>query len=106
MDNKYTIYCQIKAILPGLYTQLVVEDLNREYTDVYKYVTVVRCPNWECSESMDIGDVGYLQFQSVREGENWYNAETKEYETYKYTNNYFMGFIKEKDVSYVKEFKF
>lgn len=45
MNNKITIYCQIKAIQAGMYTNIVVEDLTRELTDPLKFVTVVKCPN-------------------------------------------------------------
>lgn len=45
MENKITIYCQIKAIQEGMYANIVVEDLTREFTDRLKFVTVVRCPN-------------------------------------------------------------
>ena len=106
MNEKRTIYCKIKAIQAGFYTNIVVEDLTREWTDPYKFITVVRCPNWECPESINIDDVGYLCYQPVREGEQWYNSQTKEFDVYKYTNMYFMNFIRETDVSYVKEFKF
>ena len=36
----------------------------------------------------------------------WYNKDSKDFEIYKYTNNYFISFIKEKDICNQKEFNF
>ena len=101
-----TIHCKIVAIEEGQYTAIVVEDLNRIETDDLKYVTVVKCPNWDIS-TFEIGDIGYLQFQYVEGGKTqWYNKDSKGFEIYKYTNNYFISFIKEKDIYNQKEFNF
>ena len=51
-----TIYCKIVAIQQNQYTEIVVEDLNRDYSDDLKYVTVVLLPNWKAN--INIGDVG------------------------------------------------
>ncbi len=40
-----TIYCKVLVIQEGQYTEIVVEDLNRNITDDLKYVTIVRLPN-------------------------------------------------------------
>lgn len=40
-----TLYCKIVAIEIGLYTNIVIEDLNRSYSDDLKYVTIVKLPN-------------------------------------------------------------
>ena len=91
-----TIHCKIVAIEDGQYTAIVVEDLNRIETDDLKYVTVVKCPNWDIST-----------FQYVEGGKTqWYNKDSKDFEIYKYTNNYFISFIKEKDICNQKEFNF
>ena len=101
-----TIYCRVVAISDNQYTAIVVEDLERDYTDDLKYVTVVKCPNWDVS-TFEIGDTGYLQFQYVEGGKTqWYNKESKDFEIYKYNNNYFISFIKEKDICNQKEFIF
>ena len=92
-----TIHCKIVAIEDGQYTAIVVEDLNRIETDDLKYVTVVKCPNWDIS-TFEIGDTGYLQFQYVEGGKTqWYNKDSKDY---------FISFIKEKDICNQKEFNF
>lgn len=40
-----TIYSKILVIRSNQYSEIVVEDLNREYTDDLKYLTVVKLPN-------------------------------------------------------------
>lgn len=45
MSDTITIYGKIVAIDDNQYTEIVVEDLNRDFTDDLKYVTVVKLPN-------------------------------------------------------------
>lgn len=101
-----TIYCKILVIRECQYTDIVVEDLNRDVTDDLKYVTVVKTPNWEAPQ-LNVGDVGYLQFQSVQGGKSkWFNKDEGDFEIYKYTNNYFLNFFKEKDECKLDKFDF
>ena len=100
-----TIYCKIVAIQQNQYTEIVVEDLNRDYSDDLKYVTVVLLPNWKAN--INIGDVGYLRFQYVEAGKSkWYNKDMKDFEIYKYDNNYFINFYKKEDVCKQDTFEF
>jgi hypothetical protein len=106
MLQTITIYCKILVIQDGQYSEIVVEDLNRDYTDDLKYVTVVKLPYWE-NPQFTMGDKGYLEFQSVKGGETQYfSRNEKDFEYYKYSNNYFIRFIKEKDLCKQKEFNF
>jgi hypothetical protein len=106
MLQTITIYCKILVIQEGQYSEIVVEDLNRDYTDDLKYVTVVKLPYWE-NPQFTMGDKGYLEFQSVKSGETQYfSRNEKDFEYYKYSNNYFIRFIKEKDLCKQKEFNF
>lgn len=106
MYQTITILSKIVAIREGQYTEIVVEDLNRDYTDDLKYVTVVKLPLWE-NPPFTLGDEGYLEFQSVKGGETQYfNRNEKDFECYKYSNNYFIRFIKKRDLCKEKEFKF
>lgn len=101
-----TVYCKICAIEEGQYTAIVVEDLNRDYTDDLKYVTVIKLPNWG-SSIMQVGDVGYLQFESIEGGvTQWFNKSSEDFEVYKYNNNYFINFFIQKDKNNMKEFSF
>lgn len=103
--SQITIYCQIRAISEGLYTHIVVEDLNRDYSDDLKYVTLTKLPNWE-SNQFEIGDVGFVQFQSVIGGETkYFDRDTQNQNMYLYTNNYFLNFIKERDKCKQEKYK-
>lgn len=106
MNNTITIYCKICAIQEGLYTAIVVEDLNRDYSDDLKYVTVVKLPNWD-TPNLQIGDEGYLQFECITGGvSKWFNKIEEDFEIYKYNNNYFINFFIQKDMNNMKEFSF
>lgn len=103
--SQITIYCKIRAIDKGLYTHIVVEDLNRNYDDDLKYITLVKLPNWE-SNKFEIDDIGFIQFQSVIGGETkYFDRITEEQSMYKYTNNYFLNFIKERDKCKQEKYK-
>lgn len=100
------IKCKIVAKDEGQYTTYIVEDLNREYTDDLKYVSCVKLPNWN-SKDLAIGDIGYLQCRYVEGGiSEWYDPAEKDFKLYKYTNCYFINFIKTEDEINNKEFDF
>lgn len=102
-----TIYCKVLVIQEGQYQEIVVEDLNRELTDDLKYISVVRLPNWDITNSFKVGDIGYLQYQYVEGGvSQWFNKVSKDFEIYTYTNNYLINFYKQKDICKQEEFEF
>lgn len=104
--SQITIRCKILAIREGHYTHVVVEDLNREFTDDLKYITAVIPPNWTF-EKFQIEDVGFLQFESVVGGETeYFDRSANERNIYMYTNNYFMRFIKEQEKCKQEKFEF
>ena len=93
-SNIITIHCKVLQIEECQYSTIIVEDLNREYTDDYKYLTIIKLPNWNYIP-IEEGDVGYIQFEYVKGGETqWFNKSTQDIEIYKYTNNYFINFFK------------
>lgn len=103
---RITVRCKVLVIRPGQYTTLVVEDLDREYCDDLKYVMIVIPPNWFGVDIKE-DDIGYLQFEPIKAWESqWFNKETKDFEWYKYSANYFINFIRQKDSNNVKEFSF
>ncbi len=57
-----------------------------------------RYPNWD-HRDIDIGEIGYLEYEEVKAGESWFNSQTNTYVPYKYTNIYFIKFVKEVDIS-------
>jgi hypothetical protein len=98
MEQPITIFCKVLVVRNGQYTEIVVEDLNRDYTDDLKYVCVVRLPNWQDGIALSVGDVGYLRFQYVIGGNSrYFSKATGDLEIYKYTNNYYMNFYKKED---------
>ena len=105
-SNMITIYAKILQTRESQYTYIIAEDLNREPSDDYKYITLILLPNWD-DVHFNIGDIGYLQFESVLGGQSRYlDRDTGEIETYKYTNNYIMSFVK-KDIEICKkQFRF
>lgn len=101
-----TIKCKVLIAEDWQYLTYVVEDLNRDFTDDFKYVTVVRPPGWDPID-INVGDIGYLQMQSVIGGRSqWLNKDTKDLETYKYSTTYLLHFYKEKDICEQKKFSF
>lgn len=107
MAEIITIYCKVLVIQEGQYREIVVEDLNRDFTDDLKYVTVVQLPNWDTGRDLKVGDIGYLQFQYVEGGvTQWFNKNLNNFEIYNYTNNYFVNFFKQKDICKQDKFNF
>ena len=41
----------------------------------------------------------FVEFEEVNAGDKWYNPQTETFEHYKYTNIYFIKFVKEVDSS-------
>ena len=101
-----TLYCKLVAIQDGQYTVYVFENLNEESTSKSKYIMCTKLPNWEYSEILQTGDIGFLQCEFTISGESYYKTSTNSNEIYKYTNCYFINFIKEKDKTINKEFNF
>ena len=83
----------------GGYTIYVFENLDSDPPFGHKYVMVTRLPNWN-HKNINLGDVGYLLYESVKAGDSWYCQETKEMIPYKYTNIYFIKFVLENKDNY------
>lgn len=87
MINK-VVRAELKAIRQSHYTMYVfqVEDGT--------YLMCTRLPNWQVPD-ITIGDVGYLNYQIVKAGEEYFNPDTLETIQYKYSNIYFINFVNE-----------
>ena len=76
------------------YTNYVFEDIETQEPD-FKYIMCVKFPNWN-QNTIEIGDVGYLNIRFVEEGvDKWFNGT--DFIPYKYTNIIFLKFIKKED---------
>ena len=80
------------------YTTYVFKCLESDVPFGHKYCMMTRCPNWN-HRDIDIGEIGYVEYEEVKAGDNWYNPQTKTYVPYNYTNIYFIKFVKEVDSS-------
>ena len=80
----------------GGYWILVFKDLdNKQFGK--QYIMCVVCPNWQ-TRIPDIGERGYLNYETVVAGEDKY-WDGNQFIPYRYTNIYFIKFIKEVDNS-------
>ena len=52
-----------------------------------------RLPHWQTPD-IGIGEVGFLNYQEVRAGQTYFNPNTEKDEYYRYSNRYYMNFIK------------
>lgn len=102
---KLTIKCKLVAKLEDFYTTYVFENLNEEETSDYRYLMCTKLPNWEFYDYLTIGDVGFLQYEYVEQGTKYYNYRTETQETYKFSNFYFMNFIREQEKIINQEYK-
>ena len=80
------------------YQTLVFKDLeDSRFGYSYKMVTVF--PNWE-SRIPEIGEIGYLEYNSVTGGvDTYFDRNEQQFKVYNYTNLIFYKFVKEQDNS-------
>lgn len=83
------------AVQDGIYTNYVFKNLDEDEKSMFRYITVVKCPNWQYNNKIQIGDVGYLEYEFVENGTEYFDRSSGLTEQYKYTAFYFMNFIKE-----------
>lgn len=78
------------------YITYVFQNLEAN-TTLEKYVMCTRFPNWK-TEELKIGDTGFLEYNDVIAGDDrWYDYYNDIYVPYKYTNNHFVNFIRDKE---------
>ena len=61
------------------------------------YIMCTKLPNWQ-TPNVEINDEGFLKYQIVKAGEVYYDVETGESNIYKYSNVYFLNFIKKTEI--------
>lgn len=84
-----TQHGKIVAKRDGIYTIYVFQ------LDTQEYLMVTKLPNWGIY-NLNIGDSGFITYQTAQAGETYYNRKTNSYQTYQYTGVYFKEFIKDR----------
>lgn len=84
---------------------MVFQNLDEPNNSILRYVTVTKLPNWTGSIP-DIGDTGFLECEYVNAGDEYYQRNTGSKEVYKYTQCYFLNFIKDKEKIENNNYKF
>ena len=100
-----TIRSKLVAKQDGFYKNYVFQNLDQENNSIFKYITVTLCPNWSIECEIEIGDIGFLEYEFVEAGEDYFQRNSKEIKQYNFTTNYFLNFIREKE-KINKEYKF
>ena len=93
---KVTIKGKLVDKLDEQYSTMVFKNLDEPNNSLLRYITVTKLPNWT-GHNPEIGDVGFLECEYVNAGDEYYQRNTGNKECYKYTQCYFLNFIKELD---------
>lgn len=102
---KATFRAQLVAKQDEQYIMLVFKNLDEQNNSLLRYITTTKLPNWT-GKIPEIGDIGFLECEYVNAGDQYWERDTGKIETYKYTQCYFLNFIKEKEKQELKEYKF
>ena len=85
-----TTHCKLVAVKKGIYTIYVFQADNGEL------IMCTQLPNWGVY-IINIGDSGYLSYECANAGETYYDRDSGEERTYKFSNIYFKDFLKDGD---------
>lgn len=85
-------YVQLLAIRDGTYLMYVFQNL-----DTQAYIMCTRLPNWQVPE-IQIGDAGFLEYQYVEAGQEYFDIAQEKMVKYLYTNVYFINFVQKTDI--------
>lgn len=83
---------KLLAVRDEVYSIYVFKNL-----DTNTYVMCTKLPNWQ-TPNVSIGDEGFLSYQDVVAGEEYYNPLTQTSHVYNYSNVYFMNFVQETEI--------
>jgi len=100
-----TILAKLVATQDGVYKNYVFQNLDQADNSIFKYITVTMCPNWQFNEDLKLGDIGFVEYDLVEAGEDYFERDTGEIKQYSYSTNYFMNFIRKKE-EINQEYKF
>lgn len=84
-------YVKLIAVRSARYTMYVFKNLEDN-----TFIMCTRLPDWQTPD-IKVGDVGFLKYQPVQAGEEYFDPSTGEVNVYKYTNIYFLNFVLEAD---------
>ena len=102
---KVTIRGKLVAKLDEQYTTMVFQNLDEPNNSLLRYITVTKLPNWT-GVNPEIGDIGFIECEYVNAGDEYYQRNTGNKEMYKYTQCYFLNFIKEQQEIINNNYKF
>lgn len=86
------VHVKLLAIRLGVYTQYVFQNLDNK-----TYIMCTRLPNWQVPE-IQVGDIGFLEYQEVKAGEQYFDPVQQQLVHYNYSNVYFINFIQKTDI--------
>lgn len=84
---------RLEAIRGGAYTIYVFKNL-----ETGNIIMCTKLPNWDCP-SISVGEEGFLKYESVLAGQTYYDPTTDTDIKYKYTNIYFINFVKKSEIT-------
>lgn len=86
------IEAELLAIREGAYVIYVFKNIATG-----GLVMCTRPPNWQTPD-LTIGEKGYLKYEIVEAGQDYYNPITETTVKYKYTNVYYINFVNKSEV--------
>lgn len=92
MTNNIIAFTKLLAVREGTYSTYVFQNL-----DDNTYIMCTRLPNWQVPE-IQLGDIGFLEYQFVKSGEEYFDIATQATKYYLYSNVYFINFIQKTDI--------
>ena len=84
---------KLLAIREGNYTMYVFQILSTG-----EFIMCTRMPNWD-TPNISIGEEGFLKYETVKAGQTYYDPTTDTDIKYKYTNIYFINFVKKSEIT-------
>ena len=91
------VKAKLLAIREGTYTNYVFQS-----EEDGSYIMCTRLPNWKVPD-LNVGDIGFLEYQIIKAGEEYFNIATQQKQIYQYSNIYFNNFILENTIIKNKE---
>lgn len=84
---------KLLAIRDGAYTVYVFQNAETK-----ALIMCTRPPNWQ-TDDVSVGEEGFLKYQVVKAGEEYYDPTTDTSIKYRYTNTYFINFVRKSEIS-------